>query len=31
MVAKKVIEIGQTGLRDPAQISAQAIKELGSR
>jgi hypothetical protein len=28
MVAKKVIEIGQTGPRDPAQISARAIKEL---
>jgi hypothetical protein len=29
MIAKKIIEIGQTGLRDPAQISAQAIQELG--
>jgi hypothetical protein len=29
MVAKKIIEIGQTGVRDPTDISAQAIKELG--
>lgn len=29
MVAKKIIEIGQTGLRDPAQISAQVLKEIG--
>lgn len=29
IIAKKVIEIGQTGLRDPSQISAQAFKELG--
>lgn len=29
LVAKKIIEVGQTGLRDPAQISAQAVKELG--
>jgi hypothetical protein len=29
MVAKKIIEIGQTGVRDPADISALAIKELG--
>jgi hypothetical protein len=29
MVAKKIIEIGQTGVRDPAEISALAIKELG--
>jgi hypothetical protein len=28
-IAKKIIEIGQTGLRDPAQISARAIQELG--
>jgi hypothetical protein len=27
-IAKKIIEIGQTGLRDPAQISARAIQEL---
>jgi len=31
MVAKKIIEIGQTGVRDPADISAQAVKELGSK
>jgi hypothetical protein len=29
LVAKKIIEVAQTGLRDPAKISAQAIKELG--
>jgi tRNA(Met) C34 N-acetyltransferase TmcA len=27
-IAKKIIEIGQTGLEDPAQISARAIQEL---
>jgi hypothetical protein len=31
MVATKIIEIGQTGVRDPADISALAIKELGVR
>jgi len=29
MVAKKIIEIAQTGIHDPAQIAARAIKELG--
>jgi hypothetical protein len=29
IVAKKIIEIGSTGLDDPAQISARAIRELG--
>jgi hypothetical protein len=29
LVAKKIIEVGQTGLKDSAQISARAIKELG--
>jgi hypothetical protein len=29
MIAKKIIEIGQRGARDPDQISALAIKELG--
>jgi hypothetical protein len=29
MIAKKVVEVGQTGLRDPAQISWLAINELG--
>jgi hypothetical protein len=29
MIAKTVIEIAQTGVRDPAQISALAIKQLG--
>ena len=28
MIAKKILEIGQTGLRDPAQISNLAIKDL---
>lgn len=28
-IAKKIIEIGQTGLKDPVQISAHAIEELG--
>jgi hypothetical protein len=31
MIAKKIIEIGQTGVRDPGDISALAIKELGVR
>jgi hypothetical protein len=29
MIAKKIIEIAQTGVRDPAQISMRAIKEIG--
>jgi hypothetical protein len=29
LIAKKVIEIGQTHLKDPVQISARAIEELG--
>jgi hypothetical protein len=29
LIAKKIIEVGQTGIRDPAQISQLAIKELG--
>ena len=29
MVARKIIELGQTGVRDPLQIAALAIKELG--
>lgn len=29
IVAKKIIEIAQTGVKDPAQISQQAIKDLG--
>ena len=28
-IARKIIEIGQTGLKDPVQISARAIDELG--
>ena len=29
MVARKVFEIAQTGIEDPAEISKLAIKELG--
>jgi hypothetical protein len=29
LIAKKIIEIGQRGIRDPEQISALTIKELG--
>ena len=29
LIAKKIIEVAQTGVRDPAQISRLAIKELG--
>ena len=29
IVARKIIEIGQTGLRDPKQISQRAVEELG--
>jgi len=29
IIAKKIIEIAQTGVREPADISALAIKELG--
>jgi hypothetical protein len=29
IVAKKVIEMGQRGVRDPKQLAALAIKELG--
>lgn len=29
LIAKKIIEIGQRGIRDPEQISALATKELG--
>jgi hypothetical protein len=29
MIAKKIIEIGQTGVREAAQISRLAIKALG--
>jgi hypothetical protein len=31
MIAKKVIKVAQTGMKDPAKISAQAIKELEMR
>jgi hypothetical protein len=29
IIAKKIIEIGRTGIRDPVQISSMAIKALG--
>jgi hypothetical protein len=29
MVAKKIIELGQRGVREPGEISVLAIKELG--
>ena len=29
MIAKKIIEIAQTGVRDPAEISTLTIKEIG--
>ncbi len=29
IVARKIIEIGQTGVRDPLQISSLAIRALG--
>jgi hypothetical protein len=29
LIAKKIIEIGQTGVKDRAQISTLAIKDLG--
>lgn len=28
LIAKKIIEIGQTGLKDPAEICARAVEEL---
>ncbi len=31
IIAKKIIEIGQTGVKEPAQISALTIKSLGIR
>ena len=29
LLARKIIEVAQTGIREPADITAQAIKELG--
>jgi hypothetical protein len=29
LVAKKIIEIGQTGMRDPVQIGRLALEEIG--
>ena len=31
MIAKTIIKIAQTGVHDPAQLSALAIKQLGVR
>ena len=31
MIARKIIEVAQTGIHDSAQLSAQAIKELEIR
>ena len=28
MIAKKVLEIGETGLKDPAEISKRVVKSL---
>jgi hypothetical protein len=29
MIARTIVEIAQTGVHDPAQLSAMAIKEIG--
>lgn len=29
LIAKKIIEVGQTGLKDSAQICVRAVEELG--
>ena len=29
LIAKKIIEVGQRGVRDPVEISKLSIKELG--
>lgn len=29
LLARKIIEVAQTGIREPADISAQAINEIG--
>ncbi|WFU45410.1 hypothetical protein QA640_46110 (plasmid) [Bradyrhizobium sp. CB82] len=29
LIAKKIIEIGQTGLKDPAQICIRAVEAMG--
>ncbi len=31
LVAKKIVEIAQTGVRDPLQLARRAISELGSQ
>ena len=29
MIARKIVEIAQTGVQDPVQLSAKTIKEIG--
>jgi pyrimidine operon attenuation protein/uracil phosphoribosyltransferase len=29
LLARKIVEVAQTGIREPADISTQAIKEIG--
>ena len=29
LLARKIIEVAQTGIKEPADISAQAVKEIG--
>ncbi len=31
MIAKKIIEIGQTGLKDPGEICGRAVEDFGCR
>ena len=31
LLAKKIVQVAQTGVREPADISAQAIKEIGKQ
>lgn len=31
IVARKVIEVGQSGITDPAQIASRTVESLGSR
>jgi hypothetical protein len=31
LIARKIIEIAQTGVRDPKQLSSAAIRELGPK
>ena len=29
IVARKIIEVGQAGIKDPAEVAARAVKEIG--